>query len=71
MWLSRRGRLKLVKLVLEAIHIYSYTFPSILVRLLEKIIRKCFKFLWTCKKKKKGIPLVKWKELENPKGEGG
>lgn len=46
MWLSRDGRLILVKLVLEAILVYLISLAWIPRGVLERESKICFKFLW-------------------------
>ena len=40
-------------------------------KILTKIRKKCFSFLWTSRKQAKGIPLVKWSVIYLPKESGG
>jgi len=58
----------LVKSMLDAIPIYWHSLAFIPKGVLEKI---SFRFLWYQKKESEGIPLVKWKAIENPKDMGG
>jgi hypothetical protein len=58
------------KLVLEATPVYWHSFAYIPVGILDKILRKCFNFLWKGKSEK-GIPPVKWQRLAKPKAMGG
>ena len=70
-WLSRGGKLILIKSVLEALPIYWMHF-WIPVGIIEKICKLCFKFLWSgnCESKV-SLPWTSWKVLANPKSMGG
>jgi hypothetical protein len=57
--------LTLVKSVLESISVYSLSLAHIPKGMLDKIKRKCFNFLWTRKREKEGIPLVKGSRISN------
>jgi hypothetical protein len=39
--------------------------------MLEKRGKKCFSFLWTGKKERERIPLIKWNKIAKPKEDGG
>ena len=69
-WLSKGGKLILVKNVLEAIPMYSMHF-WIPLGIIEKIIILCFKFLWTGNSDSSGLPWTSWKSLASPKFLGG
>jgi hypothetical protein len=62
--------LVLLKVVLKSIPVYGLSLAHVPKSILEKIRRRCFSFLWICKKKE-GIPLVSWKILAKPKKGGG
>ena len=66
-WLSRGGKLILIKSVLEALPVYWMHF-WILVGIIEKIRKLFFKFVWSgsCGSSS-GLPWTSWKVLENPK----
>jgi len=70
-WLSRVGRLVLVKVVLEAIHVYWMSLSWIPKGILEKARRIYFRFLWSGKKDSQVTPWVNWKIIVIPKGLGG
>ena len=70
-WLSRAGRLILVKLVLESIPIYWMSLAWIPKAILEKSIKNCSNFLWTRKKEHRVLPWVKWNQIVRPKQLGG
>ena len=70
-WLSRAGRLVLVKVVLEAILVYWMSLSWIPKGILERIRRVCFRFLWSGKKEVQVTPWVNWKRIAVPKGLGG
>jgi hypothetical protein len=67
-WLSRAGRLVLVKSVLEAIPVFWMSLAWIPKGILEKIRRICSKFLWEGNHDKSMIPWVKWSTVATPKG---
>jgi hypothetical protein len=66
-WLSREGRLVLVKSILESIHVYWLSIAHIPKGILDKIRRKCFNFLWSGRRLEEGIPLVKWTRIASPR----
>jgi len=70
-WLSRAGRLVLVKSVLEAIPVYWLSLSWIPLGILEKIRRLCFRYLWSGKSENQVTPWVGWKKIAIPKGLGG
>jgi hypothetical protein len=70
-WLSRGGRLVLVKSVLESILVYWLSIAHIPKSIIERIHRKCSSFLWIGSKEKDGIPLVKWSRIATLKEFGG
>lgn len=70
-FLSRGGRLVLIKSVLCSILVYWATIAKIPKGILTQIRKACFKFLWSGKNKEEGIPLVKWSKLARPKDLGG
>jgi hypothetical protein len=55
-WLSRAGRLVLVKSVLEAILVYWMSLAWIPKGILEKMRKLCFTYLWQGNKDKKVYP---------------
>jgi hypothetical protein len=70
-WLSRAGRLILVKTVLEAIPVYWVSLAWVPKGILEKIRRLCFRFLWVGQKESFVMPWIKWETLATPKLLGG
>ena len=66
-WISRGGRLVLIKLVLKSIPIYWASTAYIPRGILNKIQKKFFSFLWIASKQVEGIPLVKWTTMSNLK----
>jgi len=70
-WLSRAGRLVLVKSVLEAIPVYWMSVAWIPKGTLEAYRRLCFRFLWSGKKDTQVTPWVKWEKIARPKEGGG
>jgi hypothetical protein len=70
-WLSRAGRLVLVKAVLEAIPVYWMSLAWIPKGILEKMRKMCFLYLWQGHKDKKVLPWVRWDRIATPKSLGG
>eukprot|EP01018_Ginkgo_biloba_P023075 Gb_32325 [translate_table: standard] len=70
-WLSKGGRLILVKSILEAIPVYWLSLTLIPKGVLDKIRKLSFRFLWPGNREKEGIPLVKWQVVAAPKASGG
>eukprot|EP00253_Pinus_taeda_P004658 PITA_04658 len=70
-WLSRAGRLTLIKSVLSAIPVYWATLTWIPKGVMEKIRRICCRFLWTGSKESSGLPWVAWDKVARPKEWGG
>jgi hypothetical protein len=70
-WLSRGHILVLAKSVLESILMYWMSIAHIPKCILNKIRKRCFNFLWTTKREKEGIPLVKWLRVASPKEASG
>ena len=69
-WLSKGGKLILVKAILDAIPVFWMHF-WIPVGILEKIRKLCFKFLWAGNKDSVGLLWTSWKSLACPKFLGG
>ena len=70
-WLSRAGRLILVKSVLEAIPVYWMSLSWIPMAILEKARRICLHFLWSGHKNASVTPWVIWEMIASPKSQGG
>jgi hypothetical protein len=70
-WLSRAGRLVLVKLVLEAIPVFWMSLSWIPKGTLEAARKLSFRFLWSGKKDIHVTPWVRWKRIAVPKALGG
>eukprot|EP00253_Pinus_taeda_P008825 PITA_08825 len=70
-WLSRAGRLTLLKSVLMAIPVYWAALTWIPKGILEKIRRLCCRFLWDGAKEKTILPWVAWDKIARPKAWGG
>jgi hypothetical protein len=70
-WLSRAGRLVLVKSVLEAIPIFWMSLSWIPKGTLEAARKLSFRFLWSGKKDTNVTPWVRWKRIAVPKALGG
>eukprot|EP00253_Pinus_taeda_P017405 PITA_17405 len=70
-WLSRAGRLTLIKSVLMAIPVYWAALSWIPKGILEKIRRLCCRFLWAGSKENTVLPWVAWDKIARPKDWGG
>eukprot|EP00253_Pinus_taeda_P003035 PITA_03035 len=70
-WLSRAGRLTLIKSVLSAILVYWAALTWIPKGVMEKIRRICCRFLWAGSKESSGLPWVAWDKVARPKEWGG
>jgi hypothetical protein len=70
-WLSRGGRLILVKSILEAIPIYWMSLVFVPKDILEKTKQLSYRFLWSGSREKKGIALAKRWAMALPKDMGG
>eukprot|EP00253_Pinus_taeda_P010347 PITA_10347 len=70
-WLSRAGRLTLLKSVLLAIPVYWVALTWILKGILEKIRRLCCRFLWAGSSEKSVLPWVAWEKIARPQAWGG
>ena len=70
-WLSRAGRLTLVKSVLEAIPIYWMSIAWIPKGVLDRIRQICFSFLWQGKNEVHSRSWVKWDHIAVSKALGG
>ena len=66
-WLSRAGRLTLVKSVPEAIPVYWMSIAWIPKGVLDRIRQILFSFLWQGKKEEYSRPWVKWEKIAAPK----
>jgi len=69
-WLSKGGKLILIKAVLEAIPVYWMHF-WVPMGVIDKIRKLCFNFLWAGKQNSSGVPWISWKLLALPKSLGG
>eukprot|EP00253_Pinus_taeda_P033452 PITA_33452 len=70
-WLSRAGRVTLIKYVLLAILVYWAALTWVPKGMLEKIRRICCRFLWVGSKESSILPWVAWDKLARPKEWGG
>eukprot|EP00253_Pinus_taeda_P011302 PITA_11302 len=70
-WLSRAGRLTLLKSVLLAIPVYWVALTWIPKGVLEKIRRLCCRFLWAGSSENYVLPWVVWEKIARPKELGG
>eukprot|EP00253_Pinus_taeda_P016010 PITA_16010 len=70
-WLSRAGRLILIKSVLLAIPVYWAALTWVPKGVLEKIRRLCNRFLWAGSKESSVLPWVAWEKVARPKEWGG
>ena len=69
-WISKGGKLILIKSVLEAILVFWMHF-WIPLGIIERIRKSCFQFLWAGKSDSTGLPWASWKVLARPKILGG
>eukprot|EP00253_Pinus_taeda_P008007 PITA_08007 len=70
-WLSRAGRMTLIKSVLMAISVYWAALSWIPKGIMEKIRRLCCSFLWAGTNEKSVLPWVAWDKIARPKEWGG
>eukprot|EP00253_Pinus_taeda_P023068 PITA_23068 len=70
-WLSRAGRLTLIKSVLLAILVYWAALTWVPKGVMEKIRRICCRFLWAGKNESSVLPWVAWDKVARPKDWGG
>jgi hypothetical protein len=70
-WISRGGRLALIKYVLEAIPVFWHTLAHTPKGILEKVKTCCFNYLWKRSSEYKGSHLASWKLIAIPKKLGG
>ena len=69
-WLSKGGKLILIKAVLESIPVYWMHF-WVPMGVIDKIRKLCFNFLWAGKQNSSVLPWISWKLLALPKYLGG
>eukprot|EP00253_Pinus_taeda_P017324 PITA_17324 len=69
-WLSRAGRLTLLKSILMAIPVYWAALTWIPKGIMEKIRRLCCRFLWSGSNEKSVLPWVAWDKIARPKDWG-
>lgn len=69
--LSRAGRLMLIKAVLNSLLLYYMSIFKIPKCVVKKIIQMQRKFFWRGNGSGKGLPLIKWSEIQKPKSHGG
>lgn len=70
-WLSRAGRLTLIKSVLLAMPVYWAALTWVPKGILRKINRICSRFLWAGSKEESVLPWVAWDKIARPKEWGG
>lgn len=70
-WLSRAGKLVLIKSILEAIPDYWISIAWIKKGILEKARQLCFKFLWRGHKDHFVMPWIRWERIAIRKPLGG
>eukprot|EP00253_Pinus_taeda_P035322 PITA_35322 len=70
-WLSRVGRLTLIKSILLAILVYSAVLAWVPKGTMDKIRRPCSRFHWDGCKENSVLPWVGWEKVERPKDWGG
>ena len=66
-WLSRAGRLTLIKSVLLAIPVYWVALTWVPKGILEKIRIICSRFLWVGSKEDLVLPWIAWEKVARPK----
>jgi hypothetical protein len=71
MFLSRAGRLVLIKSVLEAILVYCHLLAFVLKGILERIKKIYFNYLWRGIVEYKKLHLTGWKKISLPSKWGG
>lgn len=70
-WLSRAGRLVLIKPMVLAIPVYWASLTWVPKCILLKINKICSRFFWTGQKKDHVTPWVAWDKIVRPKCWGG
>jgi hypothetical protein len=70
-WLSRAGRLVLLKSVIEVILVYWTSLAWVPKGVLHKISQKSLHFLWAGKEDSQPLVLASKKHISKPKGNGG
>eukprot|EP00253_Pinus_taeda_P017522 PITA_17522 len=70
-WLSRAGRLVLIKYVLMAIPVYWDSLTWVPKGILNSIEKLCSRFLWAGSKSKRVILWIAWDKIARPKEWGG
>jgi len=70
-WISRGGRLVLIKIILEVILVYLHILTLILKGIVYQIKKNCFNYLWKGRLVYKGSHLVNWRIPSKPKFMGG
>jgi len=70
-FLSRAGRLILIKVVLEATPVFWMSLAWIPMGILSRIQKVCSHFLWKGRKDGKPFAWVKWSKIAIPKKWGG
>eukprot|EP00253_Pinus_taeda_P004333 PITA_04333 len=70
-WLSRAGRVTLLKSVLLAIPVYWAALTWIPKGIMEKIRMLCCRFLWAGSNENSVLPWVAWDKIARPKEWGG
>lgn len=70
-WLSRAGRLTLVKSVLQAMSVFWAALTWVPKGILNKISKICSRFLWSGTKEDSVLPWVAWEKVARPKKWGG
>ena len=70
-WISRGGRLVLIKSILEDILVYWHLLDHIPNGILDRIRKVYFNYLWKGSCDYKGSHLKNWKVISLPKDQGG
>eukprot|EP00253_Pinus_taeda_P019452 PITA_19452 len=70
-WLSRAGRLVLIKSVLMAVPVFWASLTWVPKGVLSQIDKVCSRFLWAGSKSEKVTPWIAWDKVARPKEWGG
>ncbi|GFZ16082.1 hypothetical protein Acr_25g0004910 [Actinidia rufa] len=70
-YLSHAGRSELIRSILQGVDCFWFSILPIPVGVRQKVIALCRNFLWGGKATSSKKPLVAWRDIFRPKGEGG
>lgn len=68
---SRVGRLVLIKLVLNSMHLYFMSLFQVPKNVVKQIIKIQREFFWKRAGNRRGLSLLKWEVIQKPKRLGG